>query len=107
MGAPTVMTMALGLIQVMSPAGMRARLLSLFTTLSFGMQPIASLWIGATAEQLGVDRAIQISAGLLLVSTTLILFLRPELRTWEVSDEGKPTNAKLTVEGVKEAVQHI
>ena len=106
MGAPTVMTMALGLIQTMSPSGMRARLLSLFTTISFGMQPIASLWIGFMAERIGVDHAIQISSGLLLASTVLMLVLRPELRTWEVTAEGKSTSA-LTVESVKEAVQSV
>ncbi|MBX3082611.1 MAG: MFS transporter [Anaerolineae bacterium] len=106
MGAPTVMTMALGLIQVMSPSGMRARLLSLFTTISFGMQPIASLWIGFMAERLGVDHAIQISSVLLLVVTTLMVFLRSELTTWEVTAAGKPT-AALTVEGIKEAIHGV
>ena len=43
LGAPVVMTMALGLIRVLAPPGMRARLLSIFTMLSFGMQPFAAL----------------------------------------------------------------
>ena len=43
LGAPVVMTMALGLMQVLAPPGMRARLLSIFTMLSFGMQPFAAL----------------------------------------------------------------
>jgi MFS family permease len=83
MGAPTVMTMALGLMQVMSPNEMRARLLSLFSTISFGMQPLASVWIGAMAENFGVDRAIEINAVLLLISTVALFVLRPALRQWE------------------------
>ncbi|MBX3066958.1 MAG: MFS transporter [Anaerolineae bacterium] len=84
MGAPAVMTMALGLVQVMSPLEMRGRLLSLFTMISFGIQPIASLFIGFMAENIGVQNAIQLNALLLAISAVLILIFRPELRLWEV-----------------------
>ncbi len=83
MGAPTVMTMAMGLVQLMSPLEMRGRLISLFTTVSFGMQPIAALWIGQTAERLGVDTAIQLNALLLAVGALAMLVLRPAVLSFD------------------------
>lgn len=83
--APTVLTLALGLVQLMSPPEMRARLLSLFTMVSFGLQPIASLLLGFSADHFGVSRAIQINAVLLLAGAVLMMVFRSELRRWEVN----------------------
>jgi hypothetical protein len=85
MGAPTVLTMTLGLTQLMSPLEMRARLLSLFTMISFGMQPIAALLIGFSAEHFGVQAAIQINTTLLVISACLMFAFRPGLRDWEAN----------------------
>lgn len=82
-GAPTVMTMCLGLTQLMSPDAMRARMLSLFTMLSFGLQPVAFLIVGQIAERLGVAAAIQFNAVVLIVATAVLLGLRGELRRWQ------------------------
>lgn len=86
MGAPTVMTMAQGLLQLMAPPQMRGRIISLFTTVSFGMQPIAALWVGQTAERLGVSVAIQINAVLLAVGAVGMVAFRPALLRWVWSD---------------------
>jgi MFS family permease len=83
MGAPTIMTMAQGLVQLMSPDDMRGRVISLFTIITFGMQPIAAVWIGTIAQQFGVDTAIQLNAVLLVVSCVTIILLRPETLTYE------------------------
>jgi MFS family permease len=77
MGAPAVMTMAMGLVQVMAPKDMRGRLISLFTIVSFGLQPVAALWIGQIAQNLGVETAIQLNAILLIISVIAILLFRP------------------------------
>lgn len=79
------MTMTLGLTQLMSPPGMRARLLSLFTMISFGMQPIAAILIGYSAEHFGVQAAIQVNSTLLIIGAVLMLVFRTELRTWEAN----------------------
>jgi MFS family permease len=84
-GAPTVLTLALGLVQLMSPPAMRARLLSLFTIVSFGLQPIASLLVGYSAEHFGVQTAIRINAVLLLAGAIIMLVFRSELRRWRVN----------------------
>lgn len=83
MGAPAVMTMAMGLVQTMSPPEMRGRMASLFGTISFGMQPLAAVWIGTTAERLGVENAIQLNAALLAVSAIGLMFFRRALLTAE------------------------
>lgn len=84
LGAPVVMTMALGLMQVLAPPGMRARLLSIFTMLSFGMQPFAALLIGYNADALGTALAIRINGLVLICGGLLMLALRPDLRAWQL-----------------------
>jgi MFS family permease len=83
-GAPTILTMALGLIQLMSPNDMRGRLISLFTMISFGSQPIAAYLIGQSAERFGVQTAMQINSVLLIIGALAMLLFRSELRKWEV-----------------------
>ncbi len=84
LAAPVVMTMGLGLTQLLAPNHMRARLLSVFLMVSFGMQPFANLLIGYTAETLTPPLAIRLNGLLLLAGTVLMLALRPGLREWEV-----------------------
>ena len=84
LGAPVVMTMALGLIRVLAPPGMRARLLCIFTILSFGMQPFAALLIGYNADALGTALAIRINGVILICAALLMLLLRPDLRAWQL-----------------------
>jgi MFS family permease len=84
LGAPLVLTTGLGVMQLMSPGDMRARIISLFTMLTFGLQPISSVIIGYSAESLGTQTAIMINALFLLLGAGLMLFLRNGLRTWEL-----------------------
>jgi MFS family permease len=90
LGAPTIMTMALGLTQVMSPPDMRARLLSLFSMISFGLQPVAAMITGFTAEHFGVLTAIHVNAIALFIGVVLMLSVRPGLRAWEVKSAPRP-----------------
>src|SRR5579859_1280435 len=83
---PVVFTTANGFLQVSSPPNMRARLLSTYVMLTFGMQPFASLFIGFTAERLGTPGAIALNGGLLAAVAILILVTRPELRTWDMNE---------------------
>ena len=83
-GAPLVVAMSLGLIQVLTPLEMRARLVSLFTMISFGMQPLSSLLVGASAERFGVVAVVLVNGCLLVLGGAGMLFLRRGLRQWEV-----------------------
>jgi MFS family permease len=95
MGAPAVMTMAMGLVQTMSPVEMRGRMASLFGTISFGFQPIAALWIGQIAERFGVANAIQLNAILLAVFALVLLVTRRALRTAEYAPAPAPVSDPL------------
>ena len=79
----TVLTMSMGLVQVMSPVDMRGRLMSLFLTIGLGTQPIAALWIGRLAQMMGVDTSIQFNAILLAVGAVLMLVFRPAILRYE------------------------
>ena len=80
-------------------ANMRARLLSTYLRLSFGLQPFASLFIGFSAQRLGTPAAIALNGLLLMVLAALILVARPGLRTWEMNaplPSGLPEPASVT-----------
>jgi predicted membrane channel-forming protein YqfA (hemolysin III family) len=77
--------MALGLIQLLAPPGMRARLLTVFLMVSFGMQPVASVLIGLSAETFTIPSAILINGVLFLIGATAMFLFRPELRRWEAN----------------------
>ena len=81
---PIVIAMSMGLIQVLAPAAMRARLLSLFTMVSFGLQPIAALLIGNASERFGVASVAAVNGSLLILAGLAMLFLRQGLRQWRV-----------------------
>jgi len=90
LGAPLVLTTGLGVMQLMAPMDMRARIISLFTMLTFGLQPISSLIIGYSAETLGVQTAIFLSAISLITGAALMFFFRNGLRQWELKPIVEP-----------------
>jgi MFS family permease len=82
MGVPMVIAMALGLIQVLSPPEMRARLVSLFTMVTFGAQPISAIIVGWSAEIFGVGRVILVNGALFVLGGLALLLLRRGLKEW-------------------------
>jgi MFS family permease len=82
---PVVFTTTSGFLQVSSPPNMRARLLSTYVMLSFGLQPFASLFIGFSAQRLCSPGAVALNGVLLMVLAALILLSRPGLRHWEMN----------------------
>lgn len=78
---PLVSTTCNGLLQVMSPPEMRARVLAIYLMTSFGLQPIANLWVGWLAEQVGAAPAIRTN-GAAILACGLLMLLRPGLITW-------------------------
>ncbi len=104
LGQPVVSTTALGLIQILAPATMRARLSSVFIAVIFGVQPVAALVIGYSAQWLGPTTVIFISSLTLIASTLLLVGIRPALRLWEVlppRDENSPIVNKPTQSSVQ------
>lgn len=88
-GAPTVITMAFGLIQLLAPPAMRGRLVTVTIMISFGMQPIASFLIGLSAQTFTIPTAILINGVCLLIGGTIMLVFRPELRHW-IANQHQP-----------------
>lgn len=68
------------LIQAEVPDAFRGRVLSLYTLTFFGLSPIGSLLMGATADQVGTLTAILIFGGICLVGALLITQRAVELR---------------------------
>jgi predicted MFS family arabinose efflux permease len=87
LGAPLVMTTGLGVLQLLAPPTMRGRIMSLFTMVSFGLQPIAALFVGFSAENLGTQKAILVNSICLLVAAGLMTLFRDGLRIWELSPQ--------------------
>ncbi len=73
---PPVFTTIMGLLQVKAPDSMRARVVGLGVMISFGLQPLAALWIGWLAEpaRLGIEHAIFLDSVLLLVGALIMLY---------------------------------
>lgn len=90
LGAPLILTTGLGVMQLMAPGDMRARIISLFTMVSFGLQPLASLIIGFAAENIGTQTIILINAASLVVGGGLMLLFRQGLVQWELKPMVEP-----------------
>jgi MFS family permease len=90
LGAPLVLTTGLGVMQLMAPGDMRARIISLFTMVSFGLQPLSSLFIGYAAEYIGTQAIILINAVCLVIGGVLMLALRKGLLQWELKPMVEP-----------------
>ena len=80
MAGPVAMTTSMGLLQQMSPANMRARLLGLMSSISFGMQPFAGLMVGYAGEHLGAAAALRINGVLLMIAAGAMVSLRASVR---------------------------
>lgn len=90
LGAPLILTTGLGVMQLMAPGDMRARIISLFTMVSFGLQPLSSLFVGYTAETVGAQNIILFNALCLFVGGLLMLTLRKGLLQWELKPLVEP-----------------
>jgi MFS family permease len=90
LGAPLVLSTGLGVMQIMSPGNMRARIISLFTMLTFGLQPISSIVIGYSAEYFGTQKTIMLAAIALMAGAGLMFFFRNGLRLWELKPSVEP-----------------
>lgn len=81
-GHPMVLATSKGLLQVLAPPNMRARLLTAQVMISVGLQPVASLSLGYAAQYMGSLAAIRGNSLLMLGGAVLMLLLRPAWRAW-------------------------
>lgn len=81
---PVVLASVGALIQMLAPTDMRARLLSVSSMLSTGIQPLGALMVGWLGNALGPMVAIRVNGTLMaLIALSLLLFHR-QFRNWVV-----------------------
>jgi MFS family permease len=78
LGAANVLTLSLGLAQELTPVQMRARIVSAFMMIIFGMQPVAAFLVGRAADLIGISRMMRIN-GLFMVVLPALLLVIPRL----------------------------
>ncbi len=81
---PVVLASVNALTQMLAPATMRARLLSVSQMLSFGAQPVGALMVGWMGNALGPLTAIRFNGIAMVLLACTLLTLRPAFRRWEV-----------------------
>ena len=79
LGAANVLTLSIGLAQELSPVNMRARVLSAFMMVIFGLQPVAAYLVGWGADEFGIGSMMKVS-GILMISLPVLLLAVPALR---------------------------
>ncbi|MEZ4733262.1 MAG: MFS transporter [Caldilineaceae bacterium] len=82
---PVVLAGVGGLVQMLAPPDLRARLLSVSSMLSTGIQPIGALLVGWMGNALGPMVAIRVNGLLMAAIALTLLFLHREFRNWRVA----------------------
>ena len=62
-------------IQVMTPAGMRGRVLSIRVLITFGLAPFGNLLVGWVAQNIGAQMTLALSGSLCLLVTAMVAIL--------------------------------
>jgi MFS family permease len=106
MGASIVFTMSNGLLQMLAPHAMRARILSTWLMISFGAQPIAALIVGYLADRIGLAEMVRINGALMMICAASLLWLEPIIRRFtatfrlkEISENFAPAQIDTIAQG--------
>ena len=83
LSGPIIMTSSNGLIQQMAPPDMKARLITIWIMISFGMQPFGFLLVGYTGRLLGAADAVLLNGLALILGALAILLLRSGFVKWQ------------------------
>jgi MFS family permease len=78
LGAANVLTLSIGLAQELTPPHMRARIVSAFMMIIYGLQPVASFFVGKSADAIGISSMMRIN-GLFMVVLPALLLVIPRL----------------------------
>lgn len=88
---------SLGLIQVIPPSTMRARLLGMFSIVSFGVQPIAALLLGSLADRITPASAV-LASSLTMTLFAAVTLAQPAWRKWQIPLETSSSASSAEVE---------
>jgi MFS family permease len=75
LGASNVFTLSLGLAQELTPVSVRARIVSTFLMIIYGLQPVASWLVGIAADHFGIHTTMAINGSLMIILTAGLLSL--------------------------------
>lgn len=78
LGAANVLTLSIGLAQELTPIDMRARILSTFMMIIFGLQPVAAYLVSKSADMIGINKMMLIN-GTFMVFLPILLLTIPSL----------------------------
>jgi MFS family permease len=67
LGASNVLTLSLGLAQELTPVSIRARIVSTFMMIIFGLQPVASWLVGMAADHFGIHSTMAINGSIMII----------------------------------------
>jgi MFS family permease len=73
LGASNVLTLSLGLAQELTPVPIRARIVSTFMMIIYGLQPIASWLVGMAADRFGIHSTMALNGSVMIVLTAGLL----------------------------------
>jgi MFS family permease len=73
LGAANVLTLSIGLAQELTPVNMRARILSTFMMIIFGLQPVASYLVGRSADIIGISKMMLVNGTCMVLLPVLLL----------------------------------
>jgi MFS family permease len=73
LGAANVLTMSIGLAQELTPVHLRARILSTFMMIIYGLQPVAAWLVGMAADKFGIHTVMVINGSLMILLPALLL----------------------------------
>jgi predicted MFS family arabinose efflux permease len=79
-GFITQMAGTMTLLQGLAPAGLRGRVMGLFSTLFVGVSPFGALAAGFVSARLGAPRTLALGAGVVLAASGLFHLALPRLR---------------------------
>lgn len=79
LGAINQLATANSILQLLVPDELRGRVMSAFTTVFLGMSPLGNFTVGILAHYTGTQMALLTSAGLCLIGTLLVLWIKPEI----------------------------
>jgi MFS family permease len=75
LGASNVLTLSLGLAQELTPIPIRARIVSTFMMIIFGLQPVASWLVGISADHFGIHSTMALNGSVMIILTAGLLSL--------------------------------
>jgi MFS family permease len=75
LGASNVLTLSLGLAQELTPVQIRARIVSTFMMIIYGLQPVASWLVGLSADHFGIHSTMALNGSVMIILTSVLLSL--------------------------------